>query len=273
MQEGEYHLGHADDEVRRQQVQANIMEPMTRSLLAACGVGPGQVVLDIGCGPGDVALIAAEKVGPKGMVIGVDVGPKVLEVARQRASAAGYTNLHFYEGSDADLSQQPEFDVALGRLVLIHQKEPVQFVKNVAAKVRPGGIVAFHEHAGIAPPSCRPQFSLYDEILQTITNCFQSSFNYPCAAFEMSEIFHKAGLGVPRLSSAYPVVSNSDSEIFEWCELCLKGFYSMGTLRNPRYDVTTVKSRLRDGFVNLHSQVLGMLEFTGWALKAGEQQS
>ena len=232
MRKDEYHLGHADDEVRRQQVQARLMEPMTRSLLDTCGMVSGQIVLDIGCGPGDVALLAAEKVGPGGQVIGVDVSPDVLVVARRRAEAAGYTNISFCEGSDADLRQHPDFDIVIGRLVLIHQKDLVQFIKNVAAKVRPGGILAFHEHAGVAPPPCRPPCVMYNDVVTTITNCFQSSFNSPYAAFQMSAIFHAAGLSSPCLSSAYPVISDPESEVFEWCELSLKAFSAMSTLRN-----------------------------------------
>ncbi len=267
MRKDEYHLGHADDEVRRQQVQARMMEPMTRSLLNACGMVSGQTVLDIGCGPGDVALLAAEKVGPGGQVIGVDISPDVLVVARRRAEAAGYTNILFYEGSDADLSRHPDFDVAIGRLVLIHQKDPAQFIKNIAAKVRPGGILAFHEHAGVAPPPCRPPCAMYNDVVTTITNCFQSSFNSPYAALQMSAIFHAAGLSLPCLSSAYPVVSDPESEIFEWCELSLKAFSAMGTLKNPTHDVTKIRSQLRDEFNNMHSQILGMLELTGWTNK------
>ena len=267
MQKDEYHLGHADDEVRRQQIQAKLMAPMTQTLLSACGMARDQTVLDIGCGPGDVTLLAADKVGPGGRVIGIDLSPDVLVVARRRAEAAGYTNIQFYEGSDADLSRYRDFDVAVGRLVLIHQKDPVQFIRNVAAKLRPGGVLAFHEHAGIAPPPCRPQCTMYNDVVTTITTCFQSSFNSPYAAFQLAEIFHAAGFSPPRLSSAYPVISDPDSEVFEWCELCLKSLYTMGTLRGARYDLATVRSQLREEFVNSHSQVLGMLEFTGWAVR------
>lgn len=265
MHVAEYQLGHADDEVRRQQIQAKLMEPMTRKLLNECGMAEGQTVLDIGCGPGDVALLAAEKVGPGGQVIGIDVGAKALDVARRRAQAAGLSNVQFHEGSEVDLSQYTDFDVVIGRLVLIHQKDPVRFIKKVASKVRPGGVLAFHEHAGAAPLPCRPPALLYDDILRIITNCFQSSFNSPYAAFQMSEIFYKSGLSTPHVSSAYPVISNPSSEIFDWCALCLKAFSAMGTLKNCRYDIETISSQLRGEFSCLHTQVLGMLEFTAWA--------
>ena len=52
------------------------------------GLGPGDRALDVCCGTGDFALELSRRVGPDGSVIGSDFSEAMLELARQKASAA-----------------------------------------------------------------------------------------------------------------------------------------------------------------------------------------
>lgn len=267
----DYALGHAEAELRRQRLQAQLMRPLTERMLDAMGVTHGQTVLDIGCGPGDVTLLAAERVGPAGRVIGVDFGAEAIAAAQRRAEAAELANVTFHLGSENDLADLPEFDVVVGRLVLIHQQHPVRFLRSLAAKLRPGGCLGFHEHAGLTPPRSRPALEGYDQAMATITNCFQSAFFRPYAALEMADLFRQAGLPVPSMSSGFPVIADVGSPVFDWCGLCLASFLDLGVLKHVPFDVEGLGNRLRSEFSTAQSQGFGMLEVYGWARPGAAQ--
>src|SRR5437588_778597 len=90
-----YSLGHAQEEILRLQKQNEFFEDFTMRCFKEAVIKAGMKVLDVGSGAGDVAMLLAEMVGPEGQVVGIDLNPQVLEVARQRAEMAGYTNLSF----------------------------------------------------------------------------------------------------------------------------------------------------------------------------------
>src|SRR4029434_2490247 len=60
-------------------------------------IGPGDVVLDLGCGAGTDLLIAAQMTGAAGRVIGVDMTATMLERARQSATEMGLANVELHE--------------------------------------------------------------------------------------------------------------------------------------------------------------------------------
>lgn len=152
-----YMMGRSVEETARLRLQARVLEPATRRFLADAGIAPGMRVLDVGSGAGDVALLAAECVGPQGAVIGMDHNPAVLETARGRARAAGLANVTFLEGDLADAAVGADFDAVVGRLILVHVKDPVASVRALAGRVRAGGIVAFQEiDFTLGPAELRP---------------------------------------------------------------------------------------------------------------------
>ncbi len=86
-------------------------------------------MLDVGSGAGDVALLLADLVGPQGQVIGVDVNAEILQVARSRVQAVGWTTVTFHPGDIMELDLDRDFDAVAGRWVL-------PFLERVGA-VRP----------------------------------------------------------------------------------------------------------------------------------------
>ena len=102
-------------------------------------------VLDVGSGIGDVAFLAADLVGPGGKVVGFDRSAVPLELARSRAVERSLRNVSFVEGELEAVSPEEQFDAAVGRYVLQYQEDPAALLRAVAAQVRPGGIVVFHE--------------------------------------------------------------------------------------------------------------------------------
>lgn len=140
-----YVLGHSEHEVERLEAQARLIDPITERFFRAAGVGPGMRVLDVGSGAGDVAFLAAQIVGAGGSVVGVDRVAAAVHVARTRAAAGSLRNVTFAEGDPAEMAFDAPFDAVVGRYVLQFQKEPAAMLRRLATKVRPGGVVVFHE--------------------------------------------------------------------------------------------------------------------------------
>ena len=140
-----YTMGRTQEEEDRLIQQSQLYDAVTRRFFREAGISSGMKVLDIGSGPGDVALTAAELVGPEGAVVGVDVNPEILETARARAQAAGFTNVEFVAGDARTLDLGNDFDAVTGRLVLMYMADPADALKQLATRLRPGGIVAFQE--------------------------------------------------------------------------------------------------------------------------------
>jgi ubiquinone/menaquinone biosynthesis C-methylase UbiE len=141
----DYVLGHSKNEIQRLISQAAIFRPVTERLLRAVKIGPGMRILDLGCGAGDVSMVAAEFVGPTGLVVGIDRNQEVLTLAAERARAAGLPQIRFARASVESFSSQETFDLVIGRYIVIHQSDPIGFLRAAARLVRPGGSIAFHE--------------------------------------------------------------------------------------------------------------------------------
>lgn len=61
--------------------------PVVRGMLALAGVGPEDVVYDLGCGDGRLVIQAAALFGARG--VGIEIDPLLVEACRENAAAAG----------------------------------------------------------------------------------------------------------------------------------------------------------------------------------------
>lgn len=141
-----YLMGRSDHETARLQRQAQLYGPLTRRLFIEAGVGTGMRVLDVGSGAGDVALVIAELVGPNGQVVGVDTDAQILDVARSRVQAVGWTNITFTAGDLRTVSLDGPFDAVVGRFVLRFVENRGELLASCIDRLRPGGLVVFQEH-------------------------------------------------------------------------------------------------------------------------------
>lgn len=109
------------------------------ALVAVGLVGPGAIALDTGCGSGQEAVFLAEA----GLsVIGVDSSRPALELARERAAAAG-VELDLRHGSAFDLPvDSASVDLVLDRGCLhgIDRDDRPDYAAEVARVLRTGGL-------------------------------------------------------------------------------------------------------------------------------------
>lgn len=71
--------------------------PVVRAMLELAGVGPGDVVYDLGSGDGRIPITAAREFGARG--VGIDIDPDLVAQARLRAQELGVADrVRFIEG-------------------------------------------------------------------------------------------------------------------------------------------------------------------------------
>lgn len=102
-----------------------------------CGRKPltGRAALDVGCGAGLLAEPLA-RLGAK--VTGIDATPAVIAVAREHAAAMA-VEIDYRVGDVQELEGQ--FDLVTCMEVIEHVAEPAAFVKALAKRLAPGGLL------------------------------------------------------------------------------------------------------------------------------------
>lgn len=201
----DYVLGHGDPELARLQHQARLMAPATRAILRLAGVAPGMRVLDLGTGPGDVALAAAELVGTDGEVVGIDREEKALRLARQRARAQGLPHVTFHLGDVTDWRGEGQFDVIVGRLILLYCPEPAAVIRHHIGSLTRGGRYVAMEYDMVAARA-EPPCPTADRATGWVVEAFRRAGMDPSLGVRLGTILTQAGLTSPTVLGFQPYV-------------------------------------------------------------------
>ena len=265
----DYVLGHSEREIWRLRNQAIILRPITKRLLRNSAICEGMRVLDVGCGAGDVSLLAAELVGPTGFVMGIDRSPDVLAVAAERARVAGIGHIKFETSSAETFSSDQSFDLVVGRYVLMHQSDPIGFLRAAAHQVRPGGYIAFHEIRMMQAFESSPPVPLWDLTGDFIKAACRSGLPHYDVGDRLIDCFSKAGLPQPELFCETPIGGGIDSPLYHWVAETLRSFLpqleKMRVISGASIDIDTLESRLRRTVVNASSQITVPPQVCAWA--------
>jgi ubiquinone/menaquinone biosynthesis C-methylase UbiE len=107
-------------------------------VVAACGIAPGQRVLDVAAGTGNVAIRAAEA---GAQVVASDITPENFVAGRREAEARGVT----LEWVEADAQALPfgddEFDVVTSSFGVIFAPDHQKVADELLRVCRPGGTI------------------------------------------------------------------------------------------------------------------------------------
>lgn len=268
-----YILGHSASEIRRLMLQAEVLRPITARLLREAGIGRDMRILDIGCGAGDVAMLASDMVGPGGSVVGIDRSADAVAVARQRASAAGYTRAVFHADAIEDFVDESGFDLVIGRYVLVHQTDPVAVVRRAGELVRPGGVVAFHEVSHRHPFASLPVVPLWEQVGDWLFTLFHMVAPHHDAADKLFSIYSGAGLPPPSLFSETPVAGGPDAPHHAWIAETIRSLLprlvQLGLASEATVDIDTLEARLREATVAAQSQIIAHAQVCAWARRGG----
>jgi ubiquinone/menaquinone biosynthesis C-methylase UbiE len=153
------------------------------------------------------------RLGPTGSVVGIDREERSVASARLRATEAGYSNVAFAVAGDESLPADAPFDAAIGRFVLIHQRDPAAMIRRAAAVVRPGGGVAFLEPAVHCDGHSLPELELVSAAAGSIKRLMLAALPSPDVAGRMIPCFIDAGLFEPKVlwESVVPGSKDCDS--------------------------------------------------------------
>jgi len=120
-------------------------------------VGPGDVVLDLGCGTGAIGLALA---GRAQRVIGRDISEGMMERAREKAADRGLGNVEFGEGSFREPAVDEPVDVVVSNFAMHHLSDDEKRVAtDVIAGLGPRRFVLGDVMFFGAPDSDEPFYS------------------------------------------------------------------------------------------------------------------
>lgn len=264
------------EEVRRLQMMADLLAPTTRQLLEKAGVRNGMKVLDVGSGAGDVALLAADLVGPTGAVVGVERNPAILNVARARVQAAGFTTVSFVEGDLTQIQLDTDFDAVVGRLILQHLSAPVAVLRHLVRHLRPGGIVAFQEIDIPSGEGSVPRVPLYERMLFWGREGLQRAGLDSRFGLQLYQVFLDAGLPAPQLHCDAFLGTGLD---WGWYEVIAETIRSLLSViiqheiaTAEEIEIDTLAERCREAMVSQRSVAIGPGYISAWThLQEGEQ--
>ena len=271
-QDAQYTMGRSDAETKRLIEQSQLYDGVTRRFLNAAGIEKGMKVLDIGSGAGDVALTLAEFVGNDGSVVGVDVNTEILETARGRADTAGITNVEFIAGDARTLDLPDDFDAIVGRLVLMYMAEPADALKQFAALLRPGGIVAFQEiELTFYRAIVHPDTPLVNKMIECAIAVFEKSGAHIGMGIHLYRAFVDAGLPEPTLHFETPMGGPAAWPGYEFLANSIRSILPLmetyGIATAEEVEVDTLAERLRAEVVAAKRPLLLPPHITAYAVQ------
>lgn len=215
----QYIFGDREEEQRRLDAQASLLNPATERFFRASGIGPGMRVLDLGSGAGHVAVLASRLVGPDGSVLGVERDPAAVASARGYASAAGARNIEFVEGDVQSLDGiDGEYDAVVGRLIVMYLPGPAAALRRAAALLRPGGVLAIQE-PDLTYDWASPMTPLWAQVRSWFLQTLERAGIEPRMGLRLHHCFRDAGLPAPALSLEAAVIGGPDAPVWGWASL------------------------------------------------------
>jgi len=242
-------LGHEVGELERIISTGRYLGDLTEHVLRLAGIDRGMRVLDVGCGPGDVTFLAAKLVGIEGTVIGVDRSEEAVGRARERAAAAGLTNVQFLARDLAEVTLDEPVDALIGRLVLQYATDPASVLRHLTTLVRPNGVVAFQESDMDDGPNSEPVCPTYEAAIQRIKRTFIGLGTDPRTGLRLGRIFEQAGLPAPQMIRHSRMEHGPNSPLFDLLAQNTRQMLPLmqraGVATAEEVDIDTLSERMR----------------------------
>jgi len=263
-----YVFGSSTGEIERLQKLDLLLRPATRRFLREAGIVEGMSVLDAGCGPGPVSFLLADLVGPAGKVVGIDRDPAMLAAARARAQATGQTNVSFVEVDLDRLELAMDVDAVVGRLILLHLRDPVGVLRVLARHLRPGGIVAFQEPDLARLGASFPPIPLVQQVGDWVRQAHHHLGLDSQFGLRLHQVFRDAGLPAPDLGCDAFVGAGADWGWYDAIICAMRNampvVVSAGIATAEEIQIATLAKRVRDAVTSHQSTTRGIDLVSAW---------
>jgi SAM-dependent methyltransferase len=193
-----YIMGRTSEEYLRLKRQAQVWEPMTKSVLERAGIGAGMRCLDAGCGPGEVMRLMAEYAGPTGMIIGLDTDANIGAEVISALNGAGLRQCRFVHADLFRLEQIDEapFDIVFARLLLFHLKNPAEALRKLYGWLKPGGRIVIQDYDTTAIDT-EPAHAALSEFKTVWSGVCEQAGLDERIGLRLPRLFAEAGIGQP----------------------------------------------------------------------------
>lgn len=117
------------------------IEPIRRQAIDALLLERGQRVLDVACGTGKSLAMLRNAVGPHGEIVGVEQSPEMLQQASERVLDAGWRNVRLLESN----VESAELDGAFDAVLFVYTQDVLQSdaaLARIFASTRSGAKIA-----------------------------------------------------------------------------------------------------------------------------------
>jgi ubiquinone/menaquinone biosynthesis C-methylase UbiE len=194
-----YYAADTDETIGRLIRNAEWQAQNVRDGFHRTDVGPGSKVIEVGCGPLGALRELSELVAPRGSVVGLDMDQGALQRARTILDQTGRENVRLVqaninaEPSEA-LRQLGPFDAAYCRLFLMHQQDPIETLRRMAALLRPGAYIVAHELLLVPPPPSQPEVPELKQVLRWGRDVGLKHGGSPDVARHFHSVCRQAGL-------------------------------------------------------------------------------
>jgi ubiquinone/menaquinone biosynthesis C-methylase UbiE len=113
-------------------------------LVVNAKIALGQRVLDVACGTGWATMAVARAVGNTGRVTGIDIADKMLDMAREKATSEGLSNVEYSVGDAEALGfDDTSFDVVICASSIFFLRDIFKALHEWHRVLKVGGTIAF----------------------------------------------------------------------------------------------------------------------------------
>jgi ubiquinone/menaquinone biosynthesis C-methylase UbiE len=266
--------------VRRQEMLRELGAPVSRWMVDALPLAPGERVLELAAGLGETGMLAAELVAPTGGVIVSDQAEAMLEGARARAAALGLNNVEF-QVLNAEWIDLPvaSVDAVLCRWGYMLMADPAVALGETRRVLRPGGRLALAVWDSIEhnPWALLPAQALSERGLGPAQEDDQAESSQPRpgpfalgSSEQVSQLLEQAGFGEIHVDGMELLRRHgSFRELWE-ATLDLSRSFHDAVLGRPESEVAEIEAGLAKRFAP-YTAADGTLEVPGRTLLASAE--